>query len=206
MASRNIRSSPEAGNAAPDVFGQDLFGQDPAWPEGLRYQPAFITGGEERGLIEAFAALPLAPFQFGAFEGKRRVASFGVRYDFGDQRLHTAAPFPDFIKPLAARAETFAGLQCGAIRQVLCTEYATGAGIGWHRDKGAFDVVLGLSLGSACPFRFRRKAAARWQRFTLEAAPCSLYLMTGAARSLWEHSIAPVAAPRWSITFRTMAR
>jgi alkylated DNA repair dioxygenase AlkB len=106
---------------------------------------------------------------------------------------------------LAARAERFAGLERGAIRHVLFTAYETGAGIGWHRDKAAFDVVLGISLGSACPFRFRRKAKAGWQRFTLDAAACSIYLMIGEARSEWEHSIPPVEAPRWSITFRTMA-
>jgi alkylated DNA repair dioxygenase AlkB len=201
MRSTNIRRA----LLKTSTVSPDLFGRDPAWPQGLRYQPGFITGEEERGIIDAFASLPLAPFQFGAFEGKRRVASFGLRYDFGDQRLHAAEAFPDFTRPLAARAETFAGLERGAIRHILCTEYQTGAGIGWHRDKAAFDVVLGISLGSACPLRFRLKAAARWQRFTLDAAPCSIYLMTGEARSVWEHSIPPVEAPRWSITFRTMA-
>jgi alkylated DNA repair dioxygenase AlkB len=52
--------------------------------------------------------------------------------------------------------------------------------------------------------RFRRQNGAKWQRFTLEAQPRSLYMMTGAARQTWEHSIPPVAAPRFSITFRTM--
>jgi alkylated DNA repair dioxygenase AlkB len=88
---------------------------------------------------------------------------------------------------------------------VLFTKYEIGAGIGWHRDKAAFDVVLGLSLGFACPFRFRRKEGSGWKRFTIEAAPRSIYLLDGEARAIWEHSIAPVAAPRWSITFRTMA-
>src|SRR3954463_2441599 len=184
----------------------DLFGTHPARPEGLRYEPGFISCDEEQGLISAFASLPLAPFQFGAFEGKRRVASFGLRYDFTDPRLHGAEPFPEFIRPFAARAEAFAELEHGAVRHILFTEYETGAGIGWHRDKAAFDIVLGISLGSACPFRFRRKAGAGWQRFTLDAAPCSIYLMTGEARFVWEHSIPPVEAPRWSITFRTMAR
>ena len=173
---------------------------------GLRYQPAFLTAGEEQNLIAGFAALPLAPFQFGAFEGKRRVVSYGIRYDFSDHRLHAVQPIPDFIQPFVARAEAFAALSPGAIRHVLFTEYETGAGIGWHRDKDAFGVVFGISLGSACPFRFRRKAGDRWQRYTLQAAARSLYLMSGEARSVWEHSIAPVATPRWSVTLRTMAR
>lgn len=182
----------------------DLFGLAPAPPEGLRYHADFISAAHEQELIARFATLPLAPFQFGAFEGKRRVASFGLRYDFGDRRLHDAEPLPDFILPLAARAEAVGGLPANSIRHVLFTEYETGAGIGWHRDKAAFDVVLGLSLGSSCPFRFRRKLEDGWLRYTLDAAPRSLYVMDGPARAIWEHSISPVARPRWSITFRTV--
>jgi len=174
-------------------------------PQGFHYQPEFLSDEEERELIATFRTLRLAPFQFGAFEGKRRVASFGFRYDYSDHRLHEAEPIPEIIRPFTARAEVFAGLEPGAIRHVLFTEYEIGAGIGWHRDKANFDVVLGISLGSACPFRFRRKSRAAWQRFTLEAEARSIYVMHGEARSVWEHSIAPVTRPRWSVTLRTMA-
>jgi alkylated DNA repair dioxygenase AlkB len=64
--------------------------------------------------------------------------------------------------------------------------------------------VFGMSLGSACKFRFRRPLGDKWQRFTLDAEPRSLYMMSGAARHEWEHSIPGVEAPRYSITFRTM--
>ena len=174
-------------------------------PEGLRYRPDFVTGDEERELIARFASLPLAPFQFGAFEGKRRVASFGWRYDYSDQQLHAAAPFPSWILPVARRVEAFASLSEDSIRHVLFTEYQAGVGIGWHRDKAAFDLVFGLSLASAGKLRFRRKQGSGWQRFTLDAEPRSLYLMSGEARREWEHSIPPVEALRYSVTFRTMA-
>jgi hypothetical protein len=36
--------------------------------------------------------LPLQPFQFGAFEGKRRSASFGFRYDTGKSIRSLQAP------------------------------------------------------------------------------------------------------------------
>jgi len=39
----------------------------------------------------------------------------------------------------------------------------------------------------------------------LNAEPRSLYIMTGEARRVWEHSIPPVKEPRYSITFRSMA-
>jgi hypothetical protein len=108
------------------------------------------------------------------------------------------------IEGEAPRVEAFGG-PATRIRQVLCTEYDVGVGIGWHRDKPHFDRIFGLSLGSACKFRFRRTAGKTWDRFTLDAEPRSLYMMSGASRHVWEHSIPAVEAPRYSITFRTMS-
>jgi hypothetical protein len=61
-----------------------------------------------------------------------------------------------------------------------------------------------MSLGSPCRFRFRKATGGTWQRHTLAAAPRSLYLISGESRTVWEHSIPGVEAPRTSITFRTM--
>jgi alkylated DNA repair dioxygenase AlkB len=173
-------------------------------PEGLSYADEFVSPAEEQDLIAHITALPLQPFQFGAFEGKRRVASFGFRYDYTLQRLHAVEPIPDWLGAIVAKVEAFGGAQT-RIGQVLCTAYDVGVGIGWHRDKPQFDRIFGLSLGSPCRFRFRRPAGGKWQRFTLEAQPRSIYVMSGASRQIWEHSIPAVEAPRYSITFRTMA-
>ena len=56
-----------------------MFADESARPEGLRYQPDFISAQEEAALIGNIRALPLAPFQFGIYEGKRRVVFFGSR-------------------------------------------------------------------------------------------------------------------------------
>jgi alkylated DNA repair dioxygenase AlkB len=181
-----------------------LFAEPRAGPASLRYTDDFIPEAVEQDLIGRIAALPLRRFQFGAFEGNRRVASFGFRYDYSLQRLTAAEPIPDWLVPVARQAEAWAGLPNGAVAQVLCTEYDVGVGIGWHRDKPHFDKILGVSLGSPCKFRFRRRRADKWDRYTLEALPRSLYMMDGEARSQWEHSIPPVEARRYSITFRTM--
>jgi alkylated DNA repair dioxygenase AlkB len=183
-----------------------LLVENSAQPQGLRYQPEFISSSEEQALVVHIRSLPLTPFQFGAFEGKRRVCSFGWRYNYSDQRLEQADPIPGWVGPVIARIESFAALGPGAVRQVLCTEYEVGAGIGWHRDKKHFDDVFGLSLASACRFRFRRKRGNAWQRFTLDAAPRSLYAMTGESRQVWEHSIPPVESKRYSFTFRTLTK
>ncbi len=182
-----------------------LFSSPAAGPRGLRYQPEFITADEEEHLIGHIRALPLTPFQFGAFEGKRRVASFGWRYNYTRLKLEQAEDIPSWLASFATRIETFASLPRAEIKQVLCTEYETGVGIGWHRDKPEFDQVFGLSLASGCHFRFRRKAGEKWERFTLEAEPRSLYMMTGEVRHLWQHSIPPVETARYSITLRTMS-
>ena len=178
-------------------------------PEGLRYAADFVSAETEQKLICGIRALPLQPFQFGQFEGKRRVASFGFRHDYALRRLQQAEPIPAWLTEIVAEVETFGGPGT-RIRQVLCTEYDVGVGIGWHRDKPPFERIFGLSLGSACKFRFRKpngksSNGKSWDRFTLDAEPRSLYMMSGASRQVWEHSIPAVESPRYSITFRTMS-
>ena len=150
-----------------------LFSQVIGAPEGLQYAGEFVSPALERELIGHVSALPLQPFQFGAFEGKRRVASFGFRYDYTLQRLQSAEPIPDWLGPLIEKVEAFDGPST-QIAQVLCTEYNVGIGIGWHRYKPHFDRIFGLSLASPCKFRFRRAVGEKWQCYTLEAASRSL--------------------------------
>ena len=112
---------------------------------------------------------------------------------------------PAFLLPLRERAARWAGLAVGALQHALVTEYAPGAGIGWHKDKAVFDEVVGISLGWACDFRLRRRVAGgRWERVTVAAAARSAYLLSGAARAEWEHRIPAVDRLRYSVTFRNV--
>ena len=111
---------------------------------------------------------------------------------------------PALLLPLRDRAAAFAGLAPAALQHVLVTEYGPGAAIGWHKDKSVFGEVIGISLVSACTFRLRRKAGATWERASLVAEPRSAYLLRGASRSEWEHSIPAVDSLRYSITFRNL--
>jgi len=181
-----------------------LFDDQTAGPTGLRYTREFVSAATEQELIAGISALPLQRFQFGAFEGHRRVKWFGFRYDYSLQKLQPGEPIPEWLAAIAREVERFGELPQASVRQILCTDYDVGVGIGWHRDKPHFDKVFGLSLGGACKFRFRRRHGDKWQRFAFLAEPRSLYLMDGEARSSWEHSIPPVERRRWSITFRTM--
>jgi alkylated DNA repair dioxygenase AlkB len=181
-----------------------LFAEEKAGPEGLRHADDFVSATAEQELIRKIAALPLTPFQFGAYEGKRRVVSFGFSYDYTVQRLTEADPIPEWLGDVVRKVEAFDGPST-RIQQVLCTEYDVGVGIGWHRDKPHFDRVFGLSLGSDCKLRFRRQTSTTWERFALEARARSIYLMSGPSRTEWEHSISAVPDKRYSVTFRTMA-
>jgi alkylated DNA repair dioxygenase AlkB len=130
---------------------------------------------------------------FHGFLGKRRVVSFGFRYDFNGGGLTETEPMPPFLLPVRGRAAAFAGLTPDRLQHVLITEYRPGAAIGWHRDRANFGDVIGVSLVSPCTFRMRRRRGSGWERAA-----------TRLDRDEWEHSIPAVDALRYSITFRSM--
>jgi hypothetical protein len=91
-----------------------------------------------------------------------------------------------------------------ALRQVLINEYRPApesVGIATRRSSTR---VAGVSLLAPCVLRFRRKAAETWDRVSLAVEPCPAYLVSGAARTVWEHSIPALDELRYSITLRTL--
>jgi alkylated DNA repair dioxygenase AlkB len=181
----------------------DLFERPPAaLPEGFKCRPGLISNDEERVLAGHIAGLPLKEFEFQGFLGKRRIVSFGWRYDFNGGGLQRTEDLPPFLLPVREQAAAFAGLPPEQLQQVLLTEYKAGVQIGWHKDRSVFGEVVGISLLSSCTFRLRRKVGTRWERASIVAEPRSAYLLSGPARTEWEHSIPGVEALRYSITFR----
>jgi alkylated DNA repair dioxygenase AlkB len=187
-----------------DMTQASLFGSAAKLPEGFRYQPDFISPEEEQELVEQLAGVPFREFEFQGYLGKRRVVSFGWQYVFDGSGLRQADDMPEFLLPLRARAAAFAGTEAHALQHVLLTEYRPGAPIGWHKDRSVFGETVGISLLSPCRFRFRRAKGDKWERAALIAEPRSAYLLSGPSRTLWEHSIPPVEALRYSITFRNL--
>lgn len=181
-----------------DLFGSSLI-------PGLRLGDDLVGRADEEELIQRIAALPLAPFRFQGFTGKRLTHSFGWHYDFQKQVLTRAEPIPPWLQPLQEKAARFAGIDPEEIMHALVIRYDPGAAIGWHRDRPVFDQVIGVSLGAPTVMSFRRRAAGRFRRLQLPLAPRSVYLLSGEARHDWEHSIRPHAQQRFSITFRTFA-
>jgi alkylated DNA repair dioxygenase AlkB len=183
----------------------DLFAKAPsALPDGFKYQPELLSPEEERDLVKRFATLPFKEFEFHGFLGKRRVVSFGWRYDFNQGGLQETEEMPAFLLPVREKAATFAGLPASALQHALLTEYSPGAAIGWHKDRSVFGDVVGISLVSECVFRLRRKVGSKWERASITAQPRSAYLLRGPSRIQWEHSIPAVDRLRYSVTFRNL--
>jgi hypothetical protein len=183
----------------------DLLAPDPIPIEGFAYQPDLVSPDLECELVACLGALAFKEFEFHGFLGKRRVVSFGVRYDFGDGRMHEAPDIPPFLDPLRDLAGKFADIDPSALRHALVTEYQPGAAIGWHRDRPVFKDVIGISLLSPCRFRLRRKSGTAWQRHAITVAPRSAYVLRGSVREQWQHSIPPQELLRYSVTFRTLS-
>ena len=181
-----------------------FFESAPAYPEGFRYQADVISVDMERLLLEEIRTLPFREFEFHGYTGKRRVVSFGWHYDFDQRALRRTDDMPPFLLALREHAAAFAGMDPVRLQHVLVTEYAAGAGIGWHRDKAVFGEVVGISLLAPCTFRLRRATGDSWERVSLTAEPRSAYLMSGPSRTEWEHSIPSVDALRYSITYRNL--
>jgi alkylated DNA repair dioxygenase AlkB len=123
---------------------------------GFAYEPEFLSAEEEHALLEHIRALPLANARYKEFSAKRRVVSYGGRYDYDANQLNAADPFPDFLQPLRERVATWTGRAAEEFTHALVAEYAQGVQLGWHRDVPDFERVVGVSLLSACRMRFRR--------------------------------------------------
>jgi alkylated DNA repair dioxygenase AlkB len=174
-------------------------------PRGFRYQEQIISEEVEASLAAELGQLALRPFEFHGYRGDRRVVNFGLKYDFSRRSVQRAEDMPSFLDDLLNRAASFAGCEKDAFRQVGVNEYRAGAGIGWHKDKPEFGIIVGVSLLAPSTMRFRRPHNKEWIRISHTLKPRSIYILSGEARKDWEHSIPPLDALRYSITFRTLS-
>src|SRR6267142_531057 len=124
-------------------------------PQGLLYQQDFISRGEEAALLEEIGRLPLEEAKYKAFTAKRRTASFGSDYDFATNQLGPAPDIPAFLQALREKAAALTGVTADKFKHALVTEYRPGTELGWHRDVGQFELVVGVSLAGICRMKFR---------------------------------------------------
>src|SRR5436189_5938912 len=109
---------------------QNIFGTSDL-PEGFRYAPDMLSAADAAAVVKDMQTLPFKQFEFHGFFGKRRVVSFGWRYDFNGGGLQKT----DFLLRVRKHAAAFAEITADDLQQVLLTEYRPGAMIGWHKDR-----------------------------------------------------------------------
>ena len=137
---------------------------------------------------------------------RRTVRHFGYDYDYDSWgNITPTEPLPRSLVWLRDRCAELAELAPEELAQILVSRYPPGATIGWHRDAPMFGAsVVGVSLLSPCRMRFQRRSGELRRVYDLELEPRSAYVLGGAARSAWQHSIPPTKGLRYSITFRTV--
>ena len=173
-------------------------------PTGFEHRDDFLREDEEAALLERFRTTDFHEVRMRGVTARRRVVQYGWKYSFESFRMTAGPGLPAYLADFRDRAAEFARLPPDALSEALVTEYSPGAAIGWHRDAPGFDVVVGISLGSTCRFRFRRGTTGAWDTTELLLRPRSIYVLRGPARNEWQHSIPAVKELRYSITFRTM--
>ena len=172
-------------------------------PSGFMYRPDFVSAAEERFLINAFQHLQFSEVRMHGVVAKRRVVHFGWVYGYESWRLLPGPPIPEVLLPFRTRAAELVNRPPADFSEALVIHYPQGAAIGWHRDAPMFgDIVVGISLGSECRFRFRYGTGPAQQTSEVRLEPRSLYILSSSARWQWQHSIPATIAARYSVTFR----
>jgi alkylated DNA repair protein (DNA oxidative demethylase) len=172
-------------------------------PSGFSLHAGVLTEEDERQAIAFFEGLPFVTVTMRGRQLRRQIASFGIAFGTNFQSLKLAPAMPPILRRFRARAARKAGVNPPRFRQALVQRYPAAATIGWHRDSEAFgETILGISFGAAAHLRFRHERLRKLAVVVLP--PRSVYVLTGPSRYEWQHSIAPLAALRYSITYRTL--
>lgn len=174
-------------------------------PKGLLYFPGFLSAAEYGSFLNEVEQLGFCDFVFQGFLAKRKVKHFGYKYEFYTPYVSAVDVFPDWLIELRLRAAQVCGISEQSIEQALVAQYGAGSGIGWHRDAPAFGpTVMGVSFGAPGTMRFRKEIDGGFEIYKQDVAPGSLYVMSGEARLVWQHSLSPVKDLRYSVTLRTV--
>jgi DNA oxidative demethylase len=176
-------------------------------PPGLVYRPDVVTPEEEAALLSRIEELPFHEVRMKGVVARRTVIHYGWNYGYESWRIEPAPPIPIFLLHVREVCAFAAGVPPEDFAQILVSRYPPGAGIGWHRDAPMFGpVVAGVSLGAPGRLRLRRAVGDGHETRAIEMAPRSLYILSGEARSTWQHSIPGVKTLRYSVTFRQVRR
>jgi DNA oxidative demethylase len=175
-------------------------------PEGLVYRPELLTVDEESELLAILEQLRFDPIVIHGQAARRTARHFGLDYDYEARTPQPGEPVPDWLQPVRVRAAELAGVDPDELVEILVQRYPPGSTIGWHRDAPAFGIVVGISVGGSSRLRFQRGKGDDRRVWEIQLEPRSGYVLSGKARTSWQHSIPPTKELRYSITFRTLRR
>ena len=169
-----------------------LFDLPDQLPQGLLYRPDFLSLAEEEVFLAYFENLSMPLLRYREHESRRR----GMNFNY---------PLPVFLHTLQNRIAKWLAVPRQAINEAFIQEYPKGYGIGWHRDRET-PLVVGVSLEGWARMRFRplERIGDPKAVVSFEVEPRSAYVMQHDIATRWQHSVAPVEAQRYSITFRTL--
>src|SRR5919205_1327589 len=102
-------------------------------PDGLVYEPDFLTPDEEGILLELLDAAEFEPIVMRGVTARRTALRF-------------EGELPDWLAPLRERGAALAGVRHHELVMALLQRYPAGAPIGWHRDYFSYGIVVGVSL------------------------------------------------------------
>lgn len=170
-----------------------LFEEQESLPVGLHYIPDYIDSDREAVLIKTLDQQPWLT------DLKRRVQHYGYRYDYKARGVSTESKLgdiPDWLQSYCEQLQR-AGHFPERPDQVIINEYTPGQGIAAHIDcvPCFTDTVISLSLGSACVMDFMHSKTD--EKISLLLEPRSLLILSGDARYLWRHAIAPRKTDRY---------
>jgi len=186
----------------PSLFPNETFSR----PDGLRFVTDFLSPTEEAALLAAIGRLDLTEARYKQYTARRRVASFGGTFDYDSNELRAAPAIPDSLALLGEKVAAWLAVDPALFVHMLVAEYRPGTPLGWHRDVPDFESIVGISvLGNArMKFRPYPPAAGRSDSaFELDLPPRCAYVLEGAARWKWQHSIVKTQEQRYSISLRT---
>lgn len=190
-----------------ELFVADLMAQEET-PEipGFSIQHDYITRDEERDLLEHLESGPWES------DWRRRIQQYGLGYRASGGAPVWLRDFPDGLVSLATRVAKDADFERFPENCVI-NEYIPPLGIGPHKDYPAFGPTIAcVSLGSDIVTDFRHPD--RGLKVSIHVPARSVWVITGEARSHWQHGIASrmtdiihgerrARSRRVSITFRT---
>ncbi len=183
-----------------------LFPADfPRFAAGFHYEPEFLSAGEEAELLAIIQELPLAAAEYKQYLARRRVVSYGGRFDYESNTLSATRPIPTFLHTLRARVAAWAGQPAESFQQALIAEYFEGNALGLAPRRTPVRSGGGRVIAELVPNEVSTLPAWATREVAHPRIAAAVDLpLGGEARWGWQHSVPAVDELRYSITFRTL--